>query len=162
MSTGAWGVPGIIPDSPQASATYSKRFLFTQTVITEATHLRVIAFVTRHGDDVLDRPVLNAATAELAVKAVQPTPVSRLLLTDLYPQPATGTVHAILSLPRTTAVRAAVYDILGRERLIVRDGRMEPGSHALSFSTASLENGLYLLRVLTDGSMKTTPVLVSH
>ena len=162
MMTGAWGVSGDIPQSPQASATYRRRFLFTQTGITEASRLHAVVFVTRHGDDLFDRPVLNATSTALRVSGVEETSPAGFSLGAVFPQPARGTAQALLTLPRSESVHVAVYDILGRRRLLVRDGRLEPGTHALSFSTAALENGLFLLRVLADGYAKTTPLLVSH
>ncbi|MDX9760391.1 MAG: hypothetical protein RBU27_14640 [Bacteroidota bacterium] len=162
MLTGAWGVPDEIPDLPQAAATYGKRFHFTQTGITESSRLLAVAFVTRHSDDILDRPILNAAVSELRVSGIATPSANEFHIQPPYPQPASSVVHTRLTSPAASHVRLTVIDLLGRERLVVRDGHLEPGSHGLSFSTSGLESGHYLLRVLTDGYAKTTPLLVLH
>ena len=156
MMTGAWGVSGDIPGSPQAAATYSKRFPFTRTGITEESRLRAVVFVTRHGDDVLDRPVLNASSIELRVSGVEETSPAGFSLGAVFPQPADATAGALLTLPAAATVRATLVDLLGRERKLVHEGRMDPGAHSLSIPTRGLQNGLYLLclqageRVLTQ------------
>jgi hypothetical protein len=160
--SGYWGMEQVIPSSPHAGETYSRRFALGPLASRYHAGMRIVAFVTRHSEDVLDRPVLNASIAELRVNSVDAAVPTGLLLADVHPQPATGMVHALLTLPRTTAVRVAVYDVMGRERLIVRDSRLGPGSHALSFSTTGLDNGLYLLRVQTDGQANTIPFIVLH
>ncbi|MFA6234320.1 MAG: T9SS type A sorting domain-containing protein [Bacteroidota bacterium] len=160
--TGAWGVAGDIPDVPQAMETYSRRFHFTQTGITEASRLYAVAFVTRHGEDVLDRPVLNATSAEVRVAGVEQASPSHFSLNAVFPQPALVSASALLTLPKVETVHAAIYDLLGRQRLLLRNGALEPGSHTLAFSTTTLENGVYLLRVQAGSKAVTTPFLVLH
>ncbi len=162
MLTGAWGIPGEIPDIPQAATTYSKRFHFTQTGITESSRLRAVAFITRHNDNIQDRSVLNAAESELRVKSVAPVSSFEIRLDAPHPQPASSTSSAMLTLPRRATVFAAVYDLLGRERLLVRNTSLDAGTHALTFPTASLENGLYILHVQTDGQTMSRCVTVLH
>jgi hypothetical protein len=162
MLTGAWGIPGEIPDIPQAATTYSKRFHFTQTGITESSRLRAVAFVTRHGEDILERSVLNAASAELIVSAVASITPAEFMLGAVHPQPAVASARALLTLPRQESVRAAVYDLLGRERLLLRDGALDPGLHTLTFSTAMLENGLYFLRLISRTQVHSTSLIVLH
>jgi hypothetical protein len=160
--TGAWGVAGDIPDVPQAMETYSRRFHFIETGITEASRLYAVAFVTRHGEDVLERPVLNATSAEVRVAGVEQASPSHFSLNAVFPQPATESAQALLTLPKVESVHAAIYDLLGRQRLLLRDGALESGSHALAFSTTTLENGVYLLRVQAGSKAVTTPLLVLH
>ncbi|MFZ1729334.1 MAG: T9SS type A sorting domain-containing protein [Bacteroidota bacterium] len=162
LLTGAWGVAGDIPDMPRAMATYSRRFHFEQTGITESSRLYAVAFVTRHGEDVLDRPVLNATSAAVRVTGIEQASPSHFSLNAVFPQPATESATAVLTLPRGESVHAAIYDLLGRQRLLLRDGMLAPGSHTLSFPTAGLENGVYLLRVQAGEETFTTPMIVLH
>jgi len=153
---------GIIPSMPQADATYVHQFGVGELAQKYHTGIRVVAFVTRHGEDILERPVLNAAEAELAVSAVGSTAPSAWMLGAVHPQPAVASARALLTLPRQESVRVAVYDLLGRERLLLRDGTLDPGVHTLAFSTTGLENGLYFLRVTSGAQVHATSLIVRH
>ena len=160
--SGYWGRESIIPASPQAGATYSHRFDIGALATKYQTGMRIVAFVTRHSDDILDRPVLNAAGAELRVNSVAPVSSFEIRLDAPHPQPASANASTMLTLPRRATVFAAVYDLLGRERLLVRNTSLDAGTHALRFPTASLENGLYILHVQADGQTMSRRVAVLH
>jgi len=53
------------------------------------------------------------------------------------------------SLPGPSEVEAALYDILGRERLAHHENVSAAGSYTLPFDTKSLPSGIYLLRLKT-------------
>jgi flagellar hook assembly protein FlgD len=50
-------------------------------------------------------------------------------------------------LPEAADVRASVYDVLGRQVVVLHDGRLAAGTHRFAFDGASLPAGVYLVRV---------------
>ncbi len=64
-----------------------------------------------------------------------------------YPNPFAQEAMLPLSLPVAAEVRAAAYDVLGREVAVLADGELEAGRHLLRLSGAGLASGLYVVRV---------------
>jgi hypothetical protein len=58
-------------------------------------------------------------------------------------------------------VRLAVYDLLGREVVVLVDSRMQPGRHEVRFDASRLPSGTYAYRLTTDaGSVSRRMVLL--
>ena len=68
----------------------------------------------------------------------------------VHPNPTTGQATVTLVLSKAVEVRAAVYDVLGREVAVLHDGPLAMGSHRLAFDS-DLPAGVYLVRVTGDG-----------
>lgn len=71
------------------------------------------------------------------------------------PNPVRGPVAFRFSLDRPKAVRLAVYDILGREVAIVREGIHQAGTHEVSFDAGVLPSGVYIVRLTANGQALT-------
>jgi hypothetical protein len=77
-----------------------------------------------------------------------------------YPNPFNPTTLVSYSLPRTSDVVLAVYDILGREVAVLAKGVQTAGRHQIEWrgGTSSGRNaaaGVYLLRLTVDGVHRT-------
>lgn len=76
------------------------------------------------------------------------------------PNPASGPAVAAFDLYRSASVRLALYDPTGREVLLVRQGRMEPGTRRVEFSVDDLPAGPYILTLSADGERASQKVVV--
>jgi choice-of-anchor B domain-containing protein len=74
---------------------------------------------------------------------------------DAYPNPfATATtIRFVLEAP--SAVRLAVYDVLGREVARLVDGQVDAGRHEATLAASSLPSGTYLVRLEAGGEVQT-------
>ena len=54
-------------------------------------------------------------------------------------------------LPVVSSVRLVVYDILGREVMVLLNEKLDPGTHAVTVDGSNLASGVYIYR-LTAGS----------
>ncbi|MEM8601991.1 MAG: T9SS type A sorting domain-containing protein, partial [Bacteroidota bacterium] len=70
-----------------------------------------------------------------------------LTLGGNYPNPFSDETTLRYGLPEAATVRVAVYDVLGREVLVVQDGPQQAGWHTLGVDAARLASGLYVWRV---------------
>src|SRR5690606_11516355 len=86
-----------------------------------------------------------------------PEEASRL---EVYPNPSAGSATVSLTLDATSEVRVAVYDVLGRVVVLLHDGPLGAGEHALAFESAHLPAGVYLVRVEGGGLMASRRVTV--
>jgi len=68
----------------------------------------------------------------------------------VYPNPTAGRATVTLALPQAAEIRAAVYDVLGREVAVLHEGSLASGSHRLAFD-GELPTGVYLVRATSDG-----------
>jgi hypothetical protein len=88
-------------------------------------------------------------TTEPVVTVASEPEASGSLKTELevYPNPMTGRATVTLALTAPAEVRAAVFDVLGREVAVLHDGLLAAGTHRLAFDGARLPAGVYLVRV---------------
>jgi hypothetical protein len=78
-----------------------------------------------------------------------------------HPNPFNNQTMVSLSLERQTKVTVAVYDILGREVMVLHDGILAGGVHELVLDADTFASGLYFIRaVKRDGSSLTHKILL--
>ncbi|MEM1055677.1 MAG: S8 family serine peptidase [Bacteroidota bacterium] len=71
------------------------------------------------------------------------------------PNPSRATARLTLTLPHEAHVRAEVVDLLGRRVLSLTDAPHEAGRVALEAEVSSLRAGVYVVRVVVDGTQST-------
>jgi hypothetical protein len=64
-----------------------------------------------------------------------------------YPNPFNPTTIITFSIPGKSYVRLSVFDILGREVLVLVDGSVEAGEHEVSVDAGKLSGGVYYYRM---------------
>jgi len=154
-ATGTWGVPGLLPSIPQADGNYSHRFVFEPPFTPfDPDNYRVVAFVTRHGELISEREVLNVGQSTPSVLSVPAESASGFSIDGVYPQPATSTLSVLLTLERPTTVRLDIYDMLGRLVTSVDAGQRIEGQSVMQIPVNMLRNGMYVLRLHVDGAMQ--------
>ena len=72
-----------------------------------------------------------------------------------YPNPAKEQANMSFRTKESLDSRAEVVNTLGQAVQQLNFGRLAPGEHNLSFSTADLDPGIYFLRLQADGRQKT-------
>ncbi len=72
-------------------------------------------------------------------------------LEPAYPNPAHSSVAVPFVLPEAADVRVAVYDVLGRQVLVLAERRYGTGRHTARFDGSDLAGGSYLVRVALGG-----------
>lgn len=76
-------------------------------------------------------------------------------LSGNYPNPFNPGTIIEYALPRTAAVRLAVYDLLGREVALLADGVRQAANHRVRFDGSGLPSGIYLYRLEISGQVLT-------
>lgn len=96
----------------------------------------------------------------VGVESVPSRPAA-VALRDCYPNPAgTGVsggaaVHVDFDTPGEGPVRLTLYNTLGRRVASIVDQRLEAGTHRLTFDTASLRSGIYIVLLETATARET-------
>ncbi len=79
---------------------------------------------------------------------------------SVYPNPAAGPATLAVSLPERVHLRVAVYDVLGRQVVLLADKQAEAGPHRFSFDGASLPAGVYLVRATAGAEHLTERIAI--
>ncbi len=116
------------------------------------------------GDDAAERLASVLTSEPLAAEADTETtePVaSEALPTEValhagYPNPFGARTTLSFDLPAPERVRLVVYDVLGREVVLLVDGETEAGRHRVTFDGRSLPSGSYLVRLVTESGFTGT------
>src|SRR5690606_13785844 len=90
-------------------------------------------------------------TAEPVVVATapgSPEPLAEgpVALLPVYPNPSSGSAVVPFEVAVPSAVRVAVYDVLGREVAVLADGPHAAGRYEVAFDGAGLAAGVYVVR----------------
>ena len=102
-----------------------------------------------NGEEVASVPVTLTVTPGVDTEdGAEPEEASWLAV---YPNPATASATVALTLEVTSEVRVVVYDVLGRAIAVLHVGPLGAGEHALTFESAHLPAGLYLVRAEGSG-----------
>ncbi len=96
------------------------------------------------------------------VGAVPPQPAlpDAFGLSRPFPNPFTSTTELTLTVPEeASTARLSVFDVLGREVVVLAEGVLEAGEQTFTFDGAGLPSGLYLVRLATARQTETLKVL---
>ncbi len=74
-------------------------------------------------------------------------------LSQAHPNPFNPTTTLVLSLPSTVDVSVVVYDITGRQVVVLAEGHMQTGHHDLVFDGSSYSSGVYFVHAVVDGEL---------
>ncbi|MBR9974942.1 MAG: T9SS type A sorting domain-containing protein [Bacteroidetes bacterium] len=101
-----------------------------------------------------DGTIMRTNTAgTLDIREVPAPRPTALALGNVWPQPLrTGSPAQVdIQLPAAGHVSLRVYDLLGRQRLIVHDAWTEAGTYTLRWNATTLPKGVYLYRLEQGG-----------
>ena len=93
--------------------------------------------------------------ATITASEATPELPSAATLTSNYPNPFTHTTTIEYTLPASGHVHLSVYDVLGREVVILADGVQHAGKHVSVFDGTSLPSGTYVYRLEASGQART-------
>jgi hypothetical protein len=77
-----------------------------------------------------------------------------------YPNPFNPTTEISYELPIAEQVKLKVFDVLGREVVVLADGMVQAGSHAVTFDGSALPSGVYFARLQAGGAVKTEKMML--
>lgn len=86
---------------------------------------------------------------------------TRSQLVSVYPNPFNPRATLTFASDGTQPVSVRVVDLLGRDRLLLSEGRVyDSGVHSLVIESTTLASGAYLVLLESGGRVESTPILV--
>lgn len=138
-----------------ATAVYIGTTPVTQFTVNSPTQITFTAPTGVTGAVIVHTPT-GAATSTKAYNLVTSvTMVKADYSLKLSPNPAITQSTLEFTLPHRSLVRAAVYDVLGREALMLSHSDYHPGTYTIPISTAQLQTGMYVLHFQTASGTTT-------
>lgn len=121
--------------------------------LTPGTRQEVVSNTTRF------KLLLNrGTTTDIPVEETTPQVFT---LDQNFPNPFNPTTTIRFTLPESSNVRLAVYDLSGRQVAVLVSDRMNAGQHTVNFNGSSLASGVYIYRLDTpSGSLTRKMTLV--
>jgi hypothetical protein len=89
-----------------------------------------------------------------------PEQPSTFALGQNYPNPFNPRTTIRYELPVSSNVRLSVYDLLGRELLVLEDGWKEAGAHEVMLDGSALSSGIYLYRLQAGETVATKKLVI--
>ncbi len=81
-------------------------------------------------------------------------------LSQNYPNPFNPVTTIPFTLPESGDIRLALYDILGREEMLIASGRFEAGHHEVTFDAGLLPSGVYFYRLEAGKSSRVMKMIL--
>lgn len=81
-------------------------------------------------------------------------------LLAVYPNPFVRAATVRYALPAAGRVRLVLYDLLGREVVVLLSELQEAGTHEAMLEGAALSNGMYLVQLEAEGQIQTQKVML--
>ena len=81
-------------------------------------------------------------------------------INNVYPNPFNSSATITYSLPRSENIRFVMYDLSGREAMVLVNGLTQQGRHLIRFNADSLPSGVYIARLTGEGDVATRKLLL--
>ena len=163
VPTGAWGLSGIIPASPEAGKTYS----YTSTNLPISPNWKekdidVIAFVSYYNTEPKQRQVINSNHKMLtdASGTGVKSDMEKTPHLSLFPHPANRQISFQYNPSGISADRLIISDYFGRTLISYV---LDTGTNGVSFSVEEFPAGIYFYRLMSGvHKLQTGKFLVMH
>ena len=77
-----------------------------------------------------------------------------------YPNPFNAETVIRFHMPRSENVKVSVYDLYGREVVVLAEGTVDAGVHQVRFDALGLSAGVYFCRLQAEGAVQTRKLLL--
>jgi len=87
-------------------------------------------------------------------------PVPQQYALSAFPNPFNPSTTIAFDLPKAGHVSLRVFDLLGREVAVLKDGFVEAGTHRVMFDGSGLPSGIYFARLDAAGFSQTKKLML--
>jgi hypothetical protein len=85
-----------------------------------------------------------------AIRNLVQTVVKAFALAQNYPNPFNPTAVINYQLPATSTISLKLYDLLGREKMTLSEGSLQPGDYNATLDARGLAAGVYFYRLTAN------------
>lgn len=103
---------------------------------------------------------LTLNVSSTLTSAKNPEKPARIALAQNYPNPFNPATDISYTLPASSDVTLAVYDMLGRRISVLVSEEVAAGSHTVRFDASGMASGVYIYRLETPGQVLTNKMVL--
>lgn len=86
--------------------------------------------------------------------------VNSFVLEQNYPNPFNPSTNIRFSIPKSSFVKLAVFNLIGEEVAVLINGNLDSGYHDVTFNASALPSGVYFCRLQNEGSQSIIKMLL--
>jgi chitinase len=102
----------------------------------------------------------RAMLAPTGVASEKPPIAQNFVLFDNYPNPFRAATTLAFQLERDTSVKLSVYDLIGNQVVVLKNGATPKGKHALMWNAAGYPSGVYFYKFEAAGFTLTKKMIL--
>ena len=138
----------------------NQQFIFTykRDPVWKDTSVITIAFIQNDNN----KEVLNSGKGSVSTVGINNNNTgvpAEFSLSQNYPNPFNPVTNISFSLPKSSDVKLAVFDMLGQQVALLANGKFEAGSYTIDYDASQLTSGIYFYTI-TAGSFTQTKKMV--
>ena len=165
MLGGTFGTVGVIDANAPAFLTYSHKYTYIVPPLVNIKHLNIIGLVQKNDPgNIFNRAIDNSIKAKLDIhaKTASVEEIGSLLgSAHIYPVPASNQIHIEAYLAGGAQAKVIICNALGQ--VVINDDFSLNGSYlSADVSIKNLSNGLYFLKIISDGASVDKKLVVSN
>ena len=127
-----------------------------KNIATVIADMRLIAFVSETDKNIMavcGAPITQGATEVQELSAM----ISNL---NVYPNPAASNTNVEFKISEPTNTSVVISNMVGQAVYTEELGKLAAGDHSFPLNSANLQNGLYLVSIITGSNKMTTTVSI--
>jgi hypothetical protein len=95
---------------------------------------------------------MKYANGDLVIVNILSTGVPKdFVLHQNYPNPFNPSTTIVFEIPSSSNVKLVIYDMLGKEDIVLVNGYLRAGIYQVSLSMTTLSSGVYFYSLTADG-----------
>jgi photosystem II stability/assembly factor-like uncharacterized protein len=104
--------------------------------------------------------ILNYCDSTSSLPPLLPPSVPQSYSLTCFPNPFNSSTTIAFDLPQTAHISLRIFDLLGRQAAVLRDGMTQAGHHQVTFDGSRLASGIYFARLETGAVLHTTKLML--
>lgn len=84
----------------------------------------------------------------------------KFVLYQNYPNPFNPSTNIRFDIPKSSHVKLTVYDMVGREAVVLVNSELKPGSYEYQWDGSDLTSGVYFYRLQTEGFVQVRKMIL--
>lgn len=127
----------------------------------EATHNAGVIYAATYGKGILMNSDYKQENPDTVYVGLNDVANSQVLTTlNVYPNPATTETVVSYTLNQPSTVTFNMFDVNGRLVSVQNNGRESKGAHSQLLDIRNLQNGVYMIQMVTESETRTAKLIV--
>ena len=158
---GIMGTSGVISAIASPGDSFSETYSYSIPTGYDEYNIELIGFVAYWDSTQLGaKEVMNAAKVDIIESGIADNINDTPFL--VYPNPISSLGMVQFTLDQQSSVTASLFDVYGKQIMVMKNGELSTGKHQIAISAANLSNGVYFVQLEIDNQKEVRRIVVAH